>query len=171
MRISFTGHRPDKLGVPYVPDRNNRLYQHLFRMLQPLPSLWPDVVFITGAAVGFDQNIAEIGLELGVSQIIARPCPNQDAKWPFSTRVYYQNLLDAVSQTGSVIDTSDGPYQPWMMQYRNRWMVDHCDVVFSLWDGSPGGTRNCIQYALGRRPIINLLPLRVISSLEINCDR
>jgi len=43
------------------------------------------------------------------------------------------------------------------MQTRNIWMVDNCDLVLALWDGSDGGTGNCIKYAnkIGK-PIVNL---------------
>jgi hypothetical protein len=43
------------------------------------------------------------------------------------------------------------------MQIRNEWMVDHCTHVAALWDGSPGGTGNCIRYVrkIGR-PFDNL---------------
>ena len=30
---------------------------------------------------------------------------------------------------------------------RNRAMVDDCDLLIAIWDGSPGGTANCVEYA------------------------
>jgi uncharacterized phage-like protein YoqJ len=33
------------------------------------------------------------------------------------------------------------------MQRRNEWMVDRADKLVALWDGSWGGTFNCIEYA------------------------
>ncbi|WP_188052008.1 hypothetical protein [Azospirillum sp. Sh1] len=43
------------------------------------------------------------------------------------------------------------------MNTRNEWMVDHSDRLLALWDGSQGGTANCVRYARGLgRPIDNL---------------
>ncbi len=33
------------------------------------------------------------------------------------------------------------------MQKRNEWMVDNCDMLVAVWDGTDGGTYNCIDYA------------------------
>jgi uncharacterized phage-like protein YoqJ len=45
------------------------------------------------------------------------------------------------------------------MQVRNEWMVDSSDGVVALWNGTAGGTANCVRYAekVGR-PIDNLWP-------------
>ena len=33
------------------------------------------------------------------------------------------------------------------MQKRNEYMVDLADRVIAVWDGSKGGTANCVKYA------------------------
>ncbi|PAD70641.1 hypothetical protein CHH83_02225 [Bacillus sp. 7586-K] len=33
------------------------------------------------------------------------------------------------------------------MQKRNEWMVDNSDYVIAVWDGTKGGTGNCVKYA------------------------
>ena len=33
------------------------------------------------------------------------------------------------------------------MQKRNEYMVDKCDILLAVWDGSAGGTNNCVKYA------------------------
>jgi uncharacterized phage-like protein YoqJ len=43
------------------------------------------------------------------------------------------------------------------MQLRNIWMVDHADEVWAFWDGSKGGTANCVKYAERvNKPVRNL---------------
>ena len=32
-------------------------------------------------------------------------------------------------------------------QQRNEWMVDHSSRLIAIYNGSPGGTRNTIEYA------------------------
>ena len=38
-------------------------------------------------------------------------------------------------------------YHPAKMQKRNEFMVDNCDILIALWNGTSGGTKNCINYA------------------------
>jgi uncharacterized phage-like protein YoqJ len=42
------------------------------------------------------------------------------------------------------------------MQKRNEYMVDNSDIVIAVWDGSKGGTYNCVKYAekLGKKIIV-----------------
>ena len=45
------------------------------------------------------------------------------------------------------------------MQKRNEWIVDNSLRLLALWDGSKGGTANCVTYArYGRREIKNVWP-------------
>jgi uncharacterized phage-like protein YoqJ len=54
---------------------------------------------------------------------------------------------------------SPGGFTSYAMQIRNEWMVDHCDLLVALWDGSPGGTGNCIRYAKRAKcATVNLWP-------------
>ena len=36
------------------------------------------------------------------------------------------------------------------MMMRNRHMVERCDLLLSVWDGSPGGTGSTVHYAMQR---------------------
>ena len=40
-----------------------------------------------------------------------------------------------------------GGYAAWKMQKRNQFMVDHSNLLIAVWDGSSGGTSNCVAYA------------------------
>ena len=46
---------------------------------------------------------------------------------------------------------TDAPYTPSCMQQRNEYMVNHSDKVIAVWNGSSGGTKNCIDYAKNRK--------------------
>jgi len=37
------------------------------------------------------------------------------------------------------------------MNERNIWMVDNCDFLISVWDGTSGGTKNCVDYAISKK--------------------
>ena len=133
------------------------------------------VTFISGGAIGVDLWAAEavidareLGRELwGPGEtlprlIVAQPFPSQDCKWPYVSRMEYQEIM---KQADKVIAVCDDPYAAWKMQKRNEWMVDHADMVLAVWDGSPGGTGNTVNYALkqnhnGSKPVLVIDPLR-----------
>ena len=45
------------------------------------------------------------------------------------------------------IQVSTKPYQVKLMQERNVWMVDNAVLTFAAYNGTPGGTKNCLGYA------------------------
>ena len=146
--VSGTGHRPDKLGG-YAPAAQERVVRTAVRSLELIR---PEKV-ITGMALGWDQALAEAARRLGIPYIAAVPFPGQDCKWPEVSRAEFARLLEAAAE---VVTVCEGPYAPVKMQLRNEWMVDHCDLVLALWNGSSGGTGNCVSYAHSvRRPVKN----------------
>ena len=40
------------------------------------------------------------------------------------------------------------------MQERNIFMVDRADEILAVWNGTSGGTKNCIDYAKKQNKII-----------------
>jgi hypothetical protein len=45
------------------------------------------------------------------------------------------------------------------MQVRNQRMIDQCELLLALWNGSSGGTGNAIAYATFlNKPYVNLWP-------------
>ena len=146
--IAATGHRPDKLGG-YSPRITNslRLLAHRY-IVQQRPAF-----VISGMALGWDQAVAGAALLAGVPLIAAVPFRGQESKWPEQSQLAYRELLAAAAR---IVEVCDPGYAVWKMQKRNEWMVDHCTRLMALWDGSPGGTKNCIDYAEGKIPIDNL---------------
>jgi uncharacterized phage-like protein YoqJ len=63
-------------------------------------------------------------------------------------KLYVLDNYEEVSKKASevVIICSPG-YSNSKMQERNKWMVDQCDVLIAVWDGTAGGTGNCVNYA------------------------
>lgn len=151
--IAWTGHRPDKLGG-YAHDnpvklRAKRKAETIIKALEPNGC-------IVGMALGFDTWVAEVCVKLGCPWVAAIPFPGQERRWPQVAQEHYLGLL---AQATKVITVSPGPYTPHLMQVRNEWMVDHSTMLVALWDGSDGGTANCVAYAekVGRE-ILRLEP-------------
>lgn len=137
--LAGTGHRPDKLGG-YSAD----VYDRVLDVAETaILSLSPSVV-ISGMALGWDTALAEAAYLLGVPYKAYVPFEGQESKWPTDSRILYRNLL---KHARDIVYCSPPGYSAYKMQVRNARMVDDSDVVAALWDGSPGGTSNCIEYA------------------------
>ena len=45
-------------------------------------------------------------------------------------------------------------YTPDCLRKRNRYMVDHADIVLAVWNGSPSGTGQTVWFAQNsRKPV------------------
>jgi uncharacterized phage-like protein YoqJ len=139
MVIAGTGHRPPKLGG-YGRDVQLRLRQ---LAVDALHRLQPETV-ISGMALGWDQALANAALDLGIPLVAYIPFEGQELAWPNQSQKVYRALLDEAYHVEVV---SSGGYSARKMQQRNIAMVNTCDLLLALWNGSPGGTKNCIFYA------------------------
>lgn len=141
MIVAFTGHRPEKIGGYKLP---NPTYLHVYKEIEStLKKLNPDKV-ISGMALGVDQIAAYIAYKLKIPFIAAVPFEGQEKAWPFKSQHIYKILLKNAIET---VIVCDGGYAGYKLQKRNEWMVDHCDILIAVWDGTSGGTANCVNYA------------------------
>jgi len=150
MIVAISGHRPNKLGGYNLP---NPTYIKVCRAIdKQLRELKPSKV-ISGMALGIDQWTANIAIKLGIPFIAAIPFEGQEKKWPESSQKIFHKLL---SKAADIVYVSPPGYSASKMQIRNQWMVDQCDTVLAVYDGSGGGTGNCIEYArsVGKKIII-----------------
>lgn len=151
MIVAATGHRPDKLSgyAPAAEQARRRLAVRALKALQPS-------TVISGMALGWDQAVANAALDLGLHLIAAVPFAGQEKAWPESSQREYRRILARANETEVVCA---GGFSKQAMQLRNEWMADHCDVMLALWDGSPGGTGNCVRYCRKiRRVTLNVWP-------------
>jgi uncharacterized phage-like protein YoqJ len=139
--VAFTGHRPDKLGGYRTP---NPLYAKVCHAIEKaLIELRPTKA-ISGMALGVDQWAANICVKLGIPFIAAIPFAGQENVWPEESKRIYRLLLARSTEQHIV---SKGGYSARKLQIRNEWMVDNCNKLIAIWDGSRGGTGNCVNYA------------------------
>jgi len=141
MIVSITGHRPDKLGGYKIP---NPIYNSVIAGLDAaFEKLKPDFV-ITGMALGVDQWAAELCIKKKIKFIAAIPFNGQESVWPLHAQTKYSDIL---SKAHGAYVISPGAYSSQKMHARNEWMVDSSDVLAAVWDGTPGGTGSCVEYA------------------------
>lgn len=158
MRICITGHRPNKMyGYNIYNSEWTSLKEKLKNML--IENNCSEA--ITGMALGVDTVFALAVLELkeagyDIRLHCAIPCRNHSCKWVKESVDLYNDIL---SKADTVKLVSDEEYKPWLMQRRNEYMVDIADKVIAVWDGSSGGTRNCVEYAERQgKEIIRIIP-------------
>lgn len=151
--LGVTGHRPDKLGLPY--DWNELFKDPHFEKLMCKIAAYlaepsPDKV-ITGMALGFDQYVAYACRALSIPYSAYVPFIGQESKWPATSQQIYRNLLEDASEIKII---SPGGYASYKMQVRNEAIVDDSDQMLACFNGSLGGTANCVKYAIKKmKPI------------------
>lgn len=156
MIVAGTGHRPDKLDIHYRMPGGGDMQLHHWLMdmaMQYLDEVGAETV-ISGMALGWDLALANAALYSNIPYVAAVPFKGQERKWPQWHQDLYNGLLVSASHVEVVCK---GDYDPAKMVMRNRWMVNRADRMCALWDGSSGGTSNCVRYARkAGKPIDNL---------------
>lgn len=148
----FTGHRPGKLPWRYneedarclllkrrIADAAEAAYDQGYRH------------FLCGMAMGCDLYFCECVLALredhpDITVEAAIPCPTQADAWPAVQQERYQRLVEACDFETLV----SAKYSSGCMQRRDRYMVDHASLLIAAFDGSAGGTRYTMEYAMRR---------------------
>lgn len=148
--FGVSGHRTDGIFGRY--DESDRLRLVGFAEAT-LVEQKPDTV-ISGFAIGWDQAVSEAALRLGIDLVAAIPFVGQEEKWSKEDRARYNEHL---ARAFHVEIVCTGGFEPWKFQRRNEVVVDTCDLLGTLWSGSNGGTKNCIDYATKvHRPMLPL---------------
>lgn len=137
----FTGHRPQKFASQTDIEASKIAIK---RMVKRAKELGYDT-FISGMALGVDTWGAITVLDDPQLKLVcAVPCRNQESLWQWADQLRHQEILKFAHYVHYVCD---GDYYNGCLEARNRWMVDHASLVLAVWDGRPGGTANCVNYA------------------------
>lgn len=147
MKIGVTGHRPNKLNLGY--DVHSPGWRPMIEMFKSYLQKKNCRKAYTGMALGVDTAFAKAVLELkeegyDIELICCIPCRNHSCKWLKESVDLYNNIL---AQADEVILVTDAEYKPYLMQVRNEYIVDSVDRMIAIWDGTDGGTGNCVKYA------------------------
>lgn len=145
--VSFTGHRPDKLG-----GYGNRQQVEDFAksVIGAMVSIGTLDKAIVGMALGWDQAVAVACIHHRVPFIAAVPFNGHHYRWPIRSQKRYEALLEQAAET--VVVSSGRPEEPWeattMLHERDHWMVDRSERLCALWNSDKaGGTFKTVKYA------------------------
>lgn len=140
IKIAFTGHR--YLSLWQVESYLNKLHED-----------FPGAIWITGGAVGLDSVAASFAMSHNIKLWLILPFPPKvmTKYWSAAQR----EVLDRSVKYCAKLSVLSPTYDKSIYQRRNERMVDLSDVLAVFWDGSNGGTGNCVRYAqsIGKRMI------------------
>lgn len=143
----FTGRRPQSFSWKYN-EGDLRCILLKFRLKREIVrAIKQDCIqhFLTGMALGVDTWAAEIVLSLRkrwhVTLECVLPCHDQDARWPQESRERYQSILAQCDKV-TLLQTH---YSPDCFDKRNRYLIDHSDLVIAVWNGSPSVRKESIN--------------------------
>lgn len=183
--ICFTGHRPNKLGGYTEPNPISiRVRRALRETIQREHFDHQVQTFITGMAQGVDLWAGEVVRELVIDSglplrlIAAIPFIEQPLVWRPDGWKRWATLLKGCDEIWLVdrnqqvtVEAISAELLPlWgtkaavpdfarKLNDRNKWMVEQSDRVIAVWDGTLGGTANCVRYAKSQgRTIVQIQP-------------
>lgn len=148
--LSVTGHRPDKLwGYDYSNPHYVALTSRFEEIVKDILKSYSSITMYSGMALGVDTVFAFTALKLKnlgfpVKLVCVVPFQGQESQWPQHSQDIYHYLL---SVADNIVYTASPGYESWKMQHRNKYLVNVCDKLVAVWDGSSGGTANCVNYA------------------------
>lgn len=131
-RIAFTGHR-------------HLRFNEVAPALASIHTKYHDAIWITGDAIGLDSHAAEYARLHSIPLWLILPFPPKvmTARWnPAQVAMLRSHI-----QYCSKLSVLSPVYKASVYQDRNVRMVDLSTLLCAFFDGSPGGTANCVRYA------------------------
>ena len=158
---AFTGHRAAKLpwgfreDDPACRELKQRLHDAVYALYDEGCRR-----FYCGMANGSDMYFCEAVLQLreerpDVTIEAVIPWEGQADRWGDALRRRYDRLVSECDYQ-TLVQTH---YSQDCMMRRNRYMVDHADVLLAVYNGKSGGTRSTMLYAMRRGLQIIELPV------------
>lgn len=185
LRISFTGHRPNKLGGYQWGNKiqkevSKEIEKNILDIIEKTKE--KEIVFYSGGAIGVDQIAFEVADKLKeviwfmdenvtIKNNMAIPFNDQDRLWRINDKERYKsqknradNVIYVDTEKGyKTYGAEEGKYDVRKMQKRNEYMIDNSDILIAVFDGSKSGTKNCIDYAKKNNKEIILIDLNKIN--------
>ena len=129
MKIAITGHRPERLNGHEQEIRN---WIDEFLLKNEVTAMY------NGMAQGVDQICAKSAVKNRIPLIICYPYK----------RISFNPLEEFLMDNAEEINFISKEYSKQSYYIRDKYMVDHCDVLLAVWDGEKsGGTWITIEYA------------------------
>lgn len=150
----FTGHRPAKLSFGYDEESPDclRLKVRLLSLIDEM-RMKGVTSFLSGMAQGVDILAAEAVIDIRrtypqdkIRLIAVVPYEGQADRWSEAYRERYFNILAVADE----VITLQHRYTDHCMLDRDRYMVDASAHMIAVYNGSKGGTKYTVDYAISK---------------------
>lgn len=140
--VCFTGHRPEKLKLSEDAVKAGLEQQ----IVQAIANGY--TTFITGMAPGVDLWAGKIVADLRdnglpIKLVAVNPYPSFGKKF----EPEWNSLHQEITERADLVESACKVYNKGCFMARNKWMVDHSNLVIAVFNGEKGGTKNTIDYA------------------------
>lgn len=132
MRIVITGHRLEKLrnyDIPWIQSA-------IDKTLIEIHNTQSNLLAYSGMAGGVDLYFCKSCMLIGIPFIACIPFEDQESTMEENERLLRKQLLASAKE---------------IKQVKNSWMVEHCDIGITCFDGNKGGTHNVFQQFIENR--------------------
>ena len=154
MKIAITGHRPERLNGH---EQEIRDWIDEFLLKNEV------TVMYNGMADGVDQICAKSAVKNRIPLIICYPYPLIIC-YPYK-RISFNPLEESLMDNAEEINFISKEYSKQSYYIRDKYMVDHCDILLAVWDGKKvGGTWLTVKYAQSIGKEIIFFPQSVLTS-------
>ena len=101
---------------------------------------------LSGCALGADQDACGVWYRMGLPYVAVVPFPGQESWWPRQSQDVYASVLKHAAGIVHVSNTAPSGHDDAvrMLHARNEWLCAAADELIAVYDGSKGGTANCI---------------------------
>lgn len=139
----FTGHRPEKLTKSET-DICCALEKEIRLAIAD-----GYTTFLSGMARGTDIYAAEVVLKIraedpSIRLVCASPFEGFEQNWRQSWQDRYHTIINAADQVQYISPS----YSRACFQIRNKWLILNSARVIAVYNGTSGGTKNTIDFAI-----------------------
>ena len=159
----FSGHRIRKLNL--TEEQIIKLKQ---RLNEIITGLCDEGVkeFFSGMAEGVDlmaaAEVIKIKKQRDIRLLGVVPFDGQEKAWSLAERAEYLRILDACDD----VHILSPEYYKGCYFVRNQYMVDKCNTLLAVFNGSEGGTKFTMDYAVKKhKQVIVLNPETLEASI------
>lgn len=141
INVALTGHRSERLR-----GKEKEVFNWITDMIKILGEGQDKIVCYCGCAEGADELFGHAVAALpNTYLVLCKPVCG-----------YRQGKIDTLEIHAEESITVSEKWHPQADQFRDEYMVDHCDILLAVWDGiKSGGVWSTVKYAKQlKRPLI-----------------
>lgn len=162
LTMALTGHRPQKLaGYDLQQPYYERMEKQLIKLIKKALTHCDKLELHSGMALGADTIWARAIIKMRdqypdrITFVADIPDWNQASLWPPESQNRWQYLMTQTDDVKTYNQGCDDKSYAYILNQRNIGMIDACDILIAIYDGTPGGTRNAVQYATKTKKLIH----------------